>query len=384
MINNLSHWFSTLQHFHCINTSPLIPIAICFILGIIWHDSLVMLCITFVCISCCAFLARIKHRAFPVHLILYASFAILGALLHHKEWHNYNTFYTNVNNKKIAATGIVIDIYETTVNHQKTTVLALAVDIIATQTETYTCNKTMLFYGKCNKNAVVGDTVTILDIFCKKPSSEDFQRYQIKEQILATVFNKSFDCCINHHPIWSLRLWIWQQKQRILNAIQNKLSPEEFRFFSSLFLGNRAYVKESLEQVSEQFKTWGIYHFLARSGLHLAIFLMLWQMLFYIIPLPFTIKHILLSFIGIIYCIFSWTTTPFARSFALFLLSKLCFFSKTPFNTMHYLTLICLGFLFYCPLYLFFLDFQLTFALTFALVWLNQVTIAHRAQQSNY
>lgn len=384
MISNLSVASFIERYFHRIHIPPLLPIAICFIIGITWHSALITFYVIFACILSCTFFARIKHIAFPNHLIFYSLFAICGALLHYKEWRNYDNFYANVHNKNISVTGTVIDVYESTINHQKTSVLALAVDTVATDNNMQKCNKTMLFYGKCNKNAVVGDTVTIKNIICKKPSTHDFQRYQVKEQIIATVFNKSFDCCIDHHPAWSLRLWIWQQKQRILSAMQNKLSPNGFRFFSSLFLGNRAYVKESLEEVNDQFKTWGIYHFLARSGMHLAIFLMIWQMIFYIIPLPFTVKNIILTLIGIIYCMFTWTTTPFTRSFALFALNKWCFFSKTPFNTMHYLTLICLCFLLYCPLYLFFLDFQLTFALTFALIWLNQVTIQHRAQQSNY
>lgn len=371
-------------HFHKIHIPPLLPIVICFIIGIVYNGALTIFCILFACTLCCAFFARLKHVPFPNYFIFYSLFALCGSLLHHKEWYEYNNFYATCDNKKISVTGTVIDVYETTVNHQKTYVLALAVDIVAKDNNMHKCNKAMLLYGKCNKNAVVGDTVTIKNIVCKKPSAHDFQRYQIKEQIIATVFNKSFDCCIDHHPAWSLRLWIWQQKQRILKAMQSKLSPNGFRFFSSLFLGNRAYVKKSLEEVNEQFKTWGIYHFLARSGMHLAIFLMIWQMIFYIIPLPFVVKNIILTLIGTIYCTFTWTTTPFTRSFALFALNKWCFFNKTPFNTMHYLTLICLCFLLYCPLYLFFLDFQLTFTLTFALIWLNQVTIQHRAQQSNY
>jgi hypothetical protein len=36
-----------------------------------------------------------------------------------------------------------------------------------------------------------------------------------------------------------------------------------------------------------------------------------------------------------------------------------------------------LFFLLYCPLYLFFLDFQLSFGLTFALAWLNQLYGQH-------
>ena len=162
-----------------------------------------------------------------------------------------------------------------------------------------------------------------------------------------------------------------------------------FLFFSSLFLGNRSYVKNMMETIDEQFKQWGIYHLLARSGMHLALFIFMWQMIFRFIPLPFILKQGLMLLLCFLYGIFSWTSAPFLRSLALFALNKMCLLTKNPYHLLHYLTLTCLCFLLSCPLYLFFLDFQLSFGLTFALAWLNQLYGQHfyeqeSLKQSNY
>ena len=260
----------------------------------------------------------------------------------------------------------------------------MALDTIATKNCATKNNKTILFYTKSNNSITVGDIITFSDIHCKRPSNQDFQRYQIKEQIIATVFNDNPTYTIDCHPTWSLRHWIWEQKNRILNTLSKKLSADGFRFFSSLFLGNRTCVKASLEETNEQFKIWGISHFLARSGLHLALFIFIWQAIFRIIPLPLIIKQILISLLSCIYFILTWTSAPFTRSFALFLFNKACFMTKTSFHLLHYLTLVFLSFLLYCPLYLFFLDFQLSFALTFALAWFSQLSTQHEPQSSKY
>lgn len=367
------------RHFHLIHIPPLLPIVICFMAGIIWHSALPVICVAFACILCCTLFAHYKQIAFPKHIILYAFFALCGVLFYQKELRDYDNFYNTFGNKKITVTGTIIDSNETAVNHQKTTVLTLAIDTIATFSYSEKSNKTMLFYGKSNKTIVVGDTITIFDFCCKKPSNQHFQCYQIKEQVVATIFNDSLNYQIDYHPQWSLRHWVWSHKKRILDCLQDKLSSTNFSFFSSLFLGNRLHVKESLENVNDQFKSWGIFHFLARSGLHLVVFLMIWQMLFSVIPLPFGIKQFLLTLIAFLYCLFSWTSTPFTRSFALFILGKICLINKKSFHLIHYLTLVCFGFLLYSPLYIFFLDFQLSFALTFALAWFNQVA----TQQKN-
>jgi len=376
------HFFTS--NFHCINIPPLFAITLFFIVGIIWHSAVSLFFILFLTTLCCTLFAYKKQFAFPTQFIMCSFFVLAGAWLHQKELRDYDGFYAFIDNKKFSVTGTVIDKNEATVNHQKTTVITLAIDTIATEHSTKKCNKVMMFYGKSNNAFVVGDTVTFFDMHCKMPSSRDFQLYQIKEQIVATIFSNDVHYRIDYHSPWSLRYWIWNEKTKLLNRLENKLSQRGFQFFSSLFLGNRSYVKSSLEETNEQFKAWGIYHFLARSGMHLALFIFIWQAIFCLLPLPMIIKQIILSLFSCIYFALTWTSTPFTRSFALFLLNKICLFSKTPFHTLHYLTLVCFGFLLYCPLYLFFLDFQLSFALTFALAWFNQVAIQHRSQLSKY
>jgi predicted membrane metal-binding protein len=367
-------------HFHLINIPPLLAMMICFMIGIIGHSSSPFFIAIFVMVISVYGVSYFKHISLPKKFIFYSLFALLGAWLPHKELQDYHHFYSLIENKKFTATGTVIDISQAIVNHRKTTAITLALDTITTGQLTQRSNKVMLFYGKGDGDIVVGDTITFLDLRCKKPASENFQRYQIKEQIAATIFNDNFTYRIDHHPTWSLRHWIWNQKTRLLHALQNKLSIDGFNFFSSLFLGNRACIKNELEETNELFKTWGISHFLARSGLHLVLFIFLCQALFCIMPLPMIAKQIIMSLLSIIYFVLTWTSAPFTRSFALFMLNKICFFNKAPFHLLHYLTLVCFGFLLYCPLYLFFLDFQLSFALTGALAWFNQVTQEHKSQ----
>jgi len=366
------------KSFHLINFPPLLSLTIFFIIGIIFHTIFTQFLIIFLLILCSFLFTHFKQTSLPKHLLPYAFFTLAGAWLHHKELGDYDTFYTWINHQKITVTGTVIDSAETVINHKKTTAITVLADIVATKNITQKCNKLFVFYTKSNKNLEVGDTAAFYDVHCKKPASKDFQRYQMKEQIIATIFDDAVTCEQKHHPPYSLRNWLWNQKKRLLDGLKNKLSPECFRFFSSLFLGNRACIKNELEETNEQFKTWGISHFLARSGLHLVLFIFIWQTLFCIIPLPLLIKQIIIFLISCIYFILTWTSAPFTRSFALFAFNKICLFGRIPFHLLHYLTLVCFLFLLYCPLYVFFLDFQLSFALTFALAWLNQVTAEHK------
>ena len=368
------------KNFHLINIPPLLIITLFFIIGIIWHSALSMLVIIFCITLCCAFFAHAQQLPLPKQLIICSFFALTGAYLHHKELRDYDNFYTFINNQPITITGTVIDKNEVINHYKKSTVITLAIDTITTNNKSHSSNKVIMLYTEKENNITVGDTVTFYNMRCKKPSSESFQRYQIKEQIVATIFDKATKYSIDNHPTWSLRYWIWSHKKRLLDGLACKLSCNGFRFFSSLFLGNRSCIKAELEETNEQFKIWGISHFLARSGLHLALFIFIWHTIFCIIPIPLIIKQLLITLLSCIYFILSWTSAPFTRSFALFIINKLCLFTKTSFHLLHYVTLVCFCFLLYCPLYLFFLDFQLSFALTFALAWFNQLFAQHTSK----
>lgn len=370
-------------NFYSIHLPPLLLITVCFIAGIILYNHVLLLStLSTLTLGYILFIYLKRNRL--QNQLLFCFFALTaGAYYHHKEWQDYHNFYTITDNKKVDVTGTILDIYQTVINHKKTTAIILAIDTIATENTVYKSNKLCIFYAQCNKSLQVGDVALFYDITCKKPTNEDFQRYQIKEQIVATVFDDAVAYKITHRPDWSIRYWLWNHKNRLLDSLRNKLSPDCFRFFTSLFLGNRSCIKDELEETNDQFKTWGISHFLARSGLHLVLFILMWQILFSVIPLPLGIKQIILMLISCAYFILTWTSAPFTRSFALFLFNKLCIFGKIHFHLLHYLTLTCLLFLLYCPLYIFFLDFQLSFALTFALAWLNQVTAHHKKTNLN-
>ena len=229
----------------------------------------------------------------------------------------------------------------------------------------------MLFYSPYRSDIQVGDTIQIFNITCKKPDNLHLCMYQMREQIRATVFTPHLNYTVIDNPSWSFKRWVYEKKQAILQSCEQQLSPQSFLFFSSLFLGNRLYVKNKLEDINEQFKHWGIFHFLARSGLHLALFVIMWQAIFRYIPIPLILKTITIIALSVIYALFSWSSIPFTRSLLLFLFNKSCLITKVSYNLLHYLTLTCFCFLLYCPLYLFFLDFQLTFGITFTLAWFN-------------
>ncbi len=360
------------KYFHCINLPPLLAITVFFIVGILLHAA-EWLCIAVFCaIIGIILFSYYKKTPLPTQL-LFCSFALVaGAYLHNKDLRDYDDFYILIDGKPITIAGTIIDTSEATTHYKESDVLTLS--LASLNNTHFINNKVIMIYTKKETTIAVGDTVTFFNVRCKKPNSESFQRYQIKEQIVSTVFENNPRYIINNHPEWSLRRWIWDQKKRLLQSLSTKLSENGFRFFSSLFLGNRACVKATLEETNEQFKTWGISHFLARSGLHLALFIFIWQAIFCIIPLPLIIKQFIICLLSFIYFILTWTSAPFTRSFALFILNKVCLFTRTPFHLLHYLTLVCFGFLLYCPLYLFFLDFQLSFALTFALAWFSQLS----------
>ncbi len=245
-------------------------------------------------------------------------------------------------------------------------------------------DKKIKIYTVYNPKLQVADVIQLTDICIKKSRNESYESYLIKEGIAGTIFAKKLEDALTYRPQYSIKRWAFNHKIRIFNAIKAKMSPETFAFFSSLFLGNRADCKKEIEQITEQFKDWGILHYLARSGLHLVIFILLWQTVLGYIPLPFTIKQLILLVLGILYFIFTWPSISFIRAFVIFILYKFCNIVKVQSHFLHLLTLVCLFTLIINPIQLMFLDFQLSFALTFALAWLSLTYGAsNRLKQKN-
>lgn len=211
----------------------------------------------------------------------------------------------------------------------------------------------------------------------KIPAPEgDFKLYLYKEGIDATAFQPLIQSKVIHRPVYSFKRWVSQKKKTLHYRLFKKMNPSAFALFSSLFMGNRTSIKQELENHKPLFKVWGISHFLARSGIHLLIFIILLSRLLSLIPARFFIKHGFLLFCAFLYFLFSWPSVSFNRAFYTFIFYKMTTFLNIPLHSMHALALICLAILIQSPLQILFLDFQLTFLLTFSLI-----LIAHTRHQ---
>jgi predicted membrane metal-binding protein len=228
---------------------------------------------------------------------------------------------------------------------------------------------TIQLYTTKKPQCAVADTIHCSLERINAPEGE-FKLYLYKENIDATVFQPFVQTKIIHRPPYSFKRWISQKKKILHYRLLKKINSPTFALFSSLFLGNRVSIKQELELHKPLFKVWGISHFLARSGIHLLIFIILLSRLLSLIPAPFTIKHGFLLLCSFLYFLFSWPSVSFNRAFYTFLFCKVATFFTIPLHSMHVLALVCLLILFQSPLQILFLDFQLTFLLTFCLIWI--------------
>ncbi|MBD3272914.1 hypothetical protein GF385_00995 [Candidatus Dependentiae bacterium] len=166
----------------------------------------------------------------------------------------------------------------------------------------------------------------------------------------------------NINPI---KQFIYKARQKIYFKIKQKLNKKSFCYFSSIFLGNK---KTNISaQQKNIFNIWGISHYLARSGLHIIIFIIIWKIILNLIPIPIRIKNIFLFLTLLIYLALSWPSLSFLRAFFIFILYMIGILFNKQTNFSHILIVICILILIKNPIQLFFLDFQLTFFLTFAL-----------------
>jgi predicted membrane metal-binding protein len=229
-------------------------------------------------------------------------------------------------------------------------------------------------YTHCMNQLEVADSIQINQLVFKEITNHSFKNYLAKEKICATLFIDSLQCILLNRPYLSVNRTLFYYKENLFNALHSTINRETFQLFSSIFLGNRIAVKKQMEITKEPFKIWGTSHYLARSGLHLVLFVLVWHFILSLIPLSYLYKQFFLIFLILIYALLSWSSISFERALLMFLIYKLCLLTNKP---SHYVHLVVLAtFLVLCinPLQLFFLDFQLSFGITFALAWFNHIS----------
>jgi len=218
-------------------------------------------------------------------------------------------------------------------------------------------------YLKWATKIEVGDQIRIQNVKIKYPQHSSFADYLMRKNIAATafLFRPKFEVISKKR---SFARWRNDRREKIYKSLKHKMPKKLFSYFAPIFLG-----RKRADTPRQNFLYWGIAHHLARSGLHIAIFILIWTLIFALLPLPHLYKNILFLALCSTYAFFSWESLSFLRALILFVLFKTGQMTSKQTNFLHLLqmltfTLLCLN-----PIQLFFLDFQLSFGITLALSW---------------
>ncbi|MCX5922777.1 MAG: ComEC/Rec2 family competence protein [Candidatus Dependentiae bacterium] len=326
-----------------------------------------------ICTSCALYKTLKNPSAWLMWALLFA--LISGALCYESQKANHE-LGTIINlNTPCTITGTITSI--TPLEHQRLKqCINLETKTIQQGTGTpdliYT-RKTIAFYTMKKTDAKVQDTIELKNVTLKTTSNNAYNDYLIKENIAATLFLPTLDYTLINRPIYSPSRWLFYYRESLLKQCKAKLSWTTRALFSSIFLGNKFCGKKQMEKSKDSCKAWGISHYLARSGLHMVIFIIVWHILLSLLLIPLFYRNLFLIFLSMLYYVLSWSSISFFRALIGFILFKTCALLKVPSQVFHLLTIVTLIVLVYNPMQLFFLDFQLSFGLTFALAWFNRI-----------
>jgi len=290
------------------------------------------------------------------------------------EKRSYDELFSRSGHDRYTCTGRVQDItaYHHPYFKKRITVTTDQLLCTTDQTFVYTRRAYLLLYVPEYVRYTINDEIIISDITLKKPKSTTEAIRTMRSQIIACIFNAHPTYTVQRKPQHSIRHYLFEKRSEILSSVCAQLTTGTQSLYMSLFLGNKT-DSPLPSKIVRSFSVWGISHHLARSGLHLIIFVWLWLLLLQIVPLPHTIKYIAIIFLGACYYLLSWPSISFDRAFLSFMLFTACLWHRTPLDSMHAISLVILFFLFSSPTYLFCLDFQLSFGLTYALAWFNYI-----------
>jgi predicted membrane metal-binding protein len=318
--------------------------------------------------------------------IIYYSCAVLiggiGALLFSLQRNEHEHLLALIANKKITVTAIITD-KDTWGRWGSDDVLRLRTQTITHEgLDTHlTCE--VLCYLKHHTWCTIDDTIVLNNVILKpapqtsasgNPAYDD---YLIKERLVGAFFVPSLRSLQRiNHPAWSVHRWLWNFRSHTYRTLNNLFTPLTRIYVGLIFLGNKQ--QQSIDQLRLMFNYWGLSHYLARSGIHIILIIMIWKFLLGLIPVHMAFKRIFLILLCIVYDIVSWASIPFTRAYYAFLITEGGGLFGYPTNSLHILTLMCLTILLYNPMQLFFLDFQLTFGLTFTLIIFSLLLTRHQ------
>ncbi len=357
---------------------PTFCLTICLILGIwwqvhepYWYWSLVIASIG----TTTLIILRRKCLAFKLEFILfYVAAFFLGCFTCNRTLIAQRNFCTYTNGKNFDVMGTVIDINPTTNPYLRYSLRLKLKELVSTLNPScrYRGKETLCVYTQSLHNITVADTICIHNVHFKTPKNIEFMQFLLKENIASSACVTKCTITMINRPFFSWARSISQYRDNLIEGFKQCMDSKTFLAFSSIFLGNPL-AKKREDVLKNQLKIWGLFHYIARAGLHLVIFVSIWIFILNLLPIPWSIRKLCIILLCSVYFICTWPSIPFNRAFFTLLLVKVCELLR--FKTYYIPSLAVITFitLLENPIALFALDFQLSFGVTFALAWFNEM-----------
>jgi ComEC/Rec2-related protein len=317
-------------------------------------------------------IAFIYQKISPINFNLLLISMLAGYYLYHRQTSIFHDFKNKINHKTFDVTGLVVD-YEKTPGNLFKHKLTIQTTIFSNLNEKINCTKCICIYTQRFPAAYVGDEILLENLRFNFASNNHFEQFLIKNNIAGTVFMATLNFKKITKQTTCAATFLKKYKRAILKKINLKMNYTTAAMFNSIFLGNKSCNKLEIAKLKRNFQTWGIIHYLARSGLHLVIISAIWQVLCNILQIPFILSNVIVVLFMIIFCFLSWSALPFTRALVMILCYRICRFWRLQIHMLHILNISCIITLVCNPASLFALDFQLSFLLTYGLVFFNEI-----------
>lgn len=357
---------------------PIWALAVSCILGICWQSLEYPLYYTFLlALVSFIFLMIVRNTCIAlktIYIVLYAVVFLASGMSYYLSVAQQKEFCQYSHNHTFDVTGMAIDISQTG-NFRLPWAIKLKVhSLVCTDymIEPWNSHISICLYTKNAPSFSVSDTIEVKNISFKTPKNKEFMRYLIKEEVVTTATMDKTSIKLINHPTWSIKRWLSNYRQQLLDHFQQSMNQQTYLSFGSIFLGNTV-TKKKVEKMKNHLKVWGLFHYIARAGLHLVIFVSIWMFILSFLPISWFWRQWLMILLSGTYFLLTWPSIPFNRAFFTFLLTKI--FTLFGYRSYYVptLSIVVLITLLIHPMYLFCLDFQLSFGITYALAWFNEI-----------
>lgn len=321
-------------------------------------------------------IGHVIYKKTTSHLIILLCMITSSLLITARINYQYASYKSDQSFLKNQATiqGTVEQINHSSLIKNQSTIF-IATNLISTKKNTLKKSKKICVFLPTDHAQQIqeSDFITFFEIQLEQPTKEnDYQRYLVKEGIWAIAHGTKYTRYSTKKSAPSLQ-------QKILSSFYQKIHHNAISLFDPLFLGKKEKNITNLN-IQHQSAYWGIAHHMARSGAHLAILFTLIMLLLHYTQFAYIYRYTLCVFLLVAYACISQSSISFLRALFMILLHiSTKIFRRIP-SSLHTITLTTLLVLFYNPMQLFFLDFQLSFGITYIIIWLfnikNSKTIA--------